>query len=459
MLTYPLTIQEISHETFKGDAILYIYVNNELKDALTLTQESKRPPTAYLEFSLDSSIQITSKDLNKGINLGTCSFTCDLLLNNPDSLILPLDSKSVISKVDSYPRPWIKLSLAANEKSFNSPKIRENIRDQDIFRAIQSELDLEKWKNTGLKQIREEMNSSELARVSIMQKLTKTVEKYEQEISELRNLIGKKALVARTSAESLRIMEGELKASREIWANREKNYETRIEMLRGENLKRSFEIKRMKEENFKTLKELDEVKSADKETGFIDLDLKHQKDQLEYTLKSLTQDVSLNRSNLNEAVDQIISFQTNNTKLRAYIAELEDKADNAVKDLNFDIMSLINTHLDALSIQAQVVQVTKNIFKIDNDSLYIYLENGELMTRIGTENITFVEWLQKNKWLCDGEEQATFEKPKRLDTVPEEEVEDETLISPVVFKKKEVKKSPIKQIKEFSPILKKKSGR
>ena len=51
---------------------------------------------------------------------------------------------------------------------------------------MKSELDIEKWKNTGLRQIREEMNASELARVSVMRKICSTADKYEKEISELK---------------------------------------------------------------------------------------------------------------------------------------------------------------------------------------------------------------------------------------------------------------------------------
>jgi hypothetical protein len=202
-------------------------------------------------------------------------------------------------------------------------------------------------------------------------------------------------------------------------------------------------------ENLKKIQENQETSENNRE-------LIEKKELLEFTLKNLKLELELNKSNLHEAVDQIINFQNNNTKLRAYIENLEEKTEKLVKEQNFDILSLVNTHLDALSIQADVSQVTKNIFKIDNDSLYLFLSNGELMTKVGTETVTFVEWLQKNKWLCE-EEQATFEKPKRLDTVPEEEGEDEVLASPVFEKKRNVKKSPGKVVKEYSPILRKKS--
>jgi hypothetical protein len=455
MLTYPLSILEINHDSFKGDAILYIYIENELKDAVTLTTESKKPPTVFLEFSSDSSIQITSKDLNNGVYLGSLSFRASLLLENSESIILPLNSSTQITSLEPAVLPWIKLSMAANEKSLKSPKNRENIRENDIFRAIQSELDLEKWKNTGLKQIREEMNSSELARVSVMQQLCKTVEKYEREISELRNSIGQKTLIARNSHETLKTMEEVLKASQTSWLAKQVFYEDRMKSLKCENLTRRQEILEIREKNLKMKENLKKIQE-NQETSENNRELIEKKELLEFTLKNLKLELELNKSNLHEAVDQIINFQNNNTKLRAYIENLEEKTEKLVKEQNFDILSLVNTHLDALSIQADVSQVTKNIFKIDNDSLYLFLSNGELMTKVGTETVTFVEWLQKNKWLCE-EEQATFEKPKRLDTVPEEEGEDEVLASPVFEKKRNVKKSPGKVVKEYSPILRKKS--
>lgn len=459
MTTLKLSILDITHPTFDGDAILYLYLDNELKDALTLTKEYKKAPTSTLEIYPDSVIQITSKDLNHGLFLGSCSFLSSLLIDNPSGVILPLNSESLITNLENFSIPTLTLCLVTNAKQIKSPKNRENLRDSDIYKAIQSEIDLEKWKNTGLKQIREEMNSSELARVSVMQKICKTVENYEQDIAELKEKIAHKALMGNYSGDTLKKMQNVLKDNRELWAAKETDYQSRISKLQEESAKRKQEISNLKQENSKTKEEISELNKNKGENLIIHSELEEKQCYLEFALKNIKLELELNKSNLCEAVEQIVSFQNNNTKLRGYIEALEEKSERVVKDENFDILSLVHTHLDALSIHANVVQVTKNIFKIDNDSLYLFLANCELMTQQGPHTLSFVEWLQRNKWFVDGEDQCNNEKPKRLDTVPEEEVEDEIPVSPVIVRKKAVKKSPVKNLKEFSPILKKKSNK
>ena len=459
MTTSKLSVLEITHPTFNGDAIIYLYLDNELKDALTLTQEFRKPPTSLLEINSDSVIQITSKDLNNGVFLGTCTFLSSLLIDNPSGIILPLNSESLITSLENFSIPTLTLCLNTNEKQLKSPKNRENLRDNDIFRAIQSEIDIEKWKNTGLKQIREEMNSSELARVSVMRNICKTVDKYEQEIAGLKEKIGNRALMANCSVETIKKLEEALKQCRQDWKKKEINYEAKLEQLKEDNTKRKSEICRLKQVNSQITEEITEVIKSQPEKEVTNYELEEKKSYLEFSLKNIKLELELNKSNLTEAVEQIVSFQNNNTKLRGYIEALEERTEKVVKEENFDILSLVHTHLDALSIPANVVQVTKNIFKIDNDSLYLFLASGELMTQQGPQTLTFVEWLQKNKWFFEGEDQGNYEKPKRLDTVPEEEVEDEIPTSPMVARKKPVKKSPVKSVKEYSPILKKKHNK
>ena len=115
--------------------------------------------------------------------------------------------------------------------------------------------------------------------------------------------------------------------------------------------------------------------------------------------------------------------------------------------------------MEMLSISAEEVKITENIYKIDNESLHLFIKNGELMTQQNSKELTFVEWLQKNKWKSVLGEDTEYlcEKSKKLDTVPEEDEDDEPIsLTPAKNQKRIARQSPpIKPKNDFSPAKKK----
>ena len=103
-------------------------------------------------------------------------------------------------------------------------------------------------------------------------------------------------------------------------------------------------------------------------------------------------ELEVTRENLNRTFDSISDYQIHNSSLRSYIQSFEEKREDFEKNENpVDPYNLIINHLDALSITAHVQKVTENIYKIDEESIHLFIKNGELMTQNNSKNITFVE--------------------------------------------------------------------
>ena len=121
-------------------------------------------------------------------------------------------------------------------------------------------------------------------------------------------------------------------------------------------------------------------------------------DDLELKIKLLEDEVSdkqreldINKKIMNEALEQLSHFQAHNSFLRSHIEAIEDKMKNIIKESPPDIFKLVQNHLEAMSISVKAVQVTENIFKIDNESLHIFVNKNELMVQQGGHTTTFVE--------------------------------------------------------------------
>ena len=208
-----LEILQLSDDNFQGYAILYIYSDSNLIDAVTLKKDFTASVLIPINSSFLQTIQITAKDLQTGFHIGSVSFPLSLLIDtNESSVFFLTSSQNNLQNDNSFIRIR---SCSIEESSQSLHKIRENDRDFDIQRALQSELDIEKWKNTGIKQIREEMNASELARVSVMKKICFTVEKYETEISELKSKLGTNSSKSGVIIRKKNKIEEEIKAAKQ----------------------------------------------------------------------------------------------------------------------------------------------------------------------------------------------------------------------------------------------------
>ena len=462
-----LEILEICDKNFNGDAILYIYSDKNLLDAVTLKNNLKKPAVTSISSSPSQSIIIIAKDLENGQPLGTISFQLSLLLTSstPIKLLLNYDGIQTISS--EYETGYILIFCSETiEDDHTLQQLRENSRENDIYRAMKSELEIEKWKNIGLKQIREEMNASELARVSVMKKLCYTVNKYEIEITEIKKKQRPDVTKCGILMDKKRKIEELCNTGKEIWMTKEREYLSKIEKLKESKILQQKEIARLKADKILINAEIASIKNLKNceklnQKKYENLDLLEKIELLKGTSKEKTNELEGKKYNLSEAFEHINMFQVHNTELRSYLQTIEEKIE-ANEENCLSILEIVNNHLDALSITATVLKITENIYKIDNESLHLFIKNNELMTQQDSKIITFVEWLQKNKWKSTAGEECEYinEKSKKLDTVPEEEEEDELLApyTPVKASKKATKKSPNckEKKKEFSPILSKK---
>lgn len=456
-----LEILQISHELYSGDAILYVYSDNNLIDAVTITKEFKKSASSALPASNTQIVQIIAKDLEHGNALGSAMFPISLVLEKSEPVKLSLVIPTIQSQECENESGFIKIVAKTSDeiKTF-SQKERENNRENDIYRAMKSELDIEKWKNIGLKQIREEMNSSELARVSVMQKMCKTVEAYEEELQSLKKTLADKNNTIQCETEKNYIQET-LKANRAEWESKSKKYEDHLQKLKKAREGQELEKKRIKAETIQYQAELMAIKLQQSQPKFQEnLENPEKIQNLKISLCDLKFELELNKSNLIEALERMEDFQAHNTKLRSYIQSLEEKSTKLVAEDFTDITQIIHNHLDLLSINATVVKITENLYKIDHETLYLYVKNGELMTQQDSKVLCFVEWLQKNKWKSYSREtEESCDKCKKLDTVPEEEDEDEIvfIMSPAKpVKQAAARKSPNARSRDYMPILRKK---
>ena len=92
MTEIDVEILKIIDETNKGDILCYIYSDNNLLDAVTLTEDLYEPAVTTLPSCPDQVIQIIAKDLLKSQSIGTIQFRLGLLLESSEPITLPMNS-------------------------------------------------------------------------------------------------------------------------------------------------------------------------------------------------------------------------------------------------------------------------------------------------------------------------------------------------------------------------------
>lgn len=474
-------IISIAHNNIKGDILCYIYADNNLLDAVTLTEDLYEPAVTTLPSYPDQVIQIIAKDLLRSQPIGTVQFRLGLLLESSEPVTLPMNSSLIEFIPAEIPKPYVQLKWYSKD---NIPKTTENLldkpEDNDIYKSMQSELEIEKWKNKGLKQLREEMNTSEMARVASVQKLQTIVDEYEKEIALLKKQIGITPYEQIISQQKQ--IEEEFFAAVNEWKSKEKEYIESIALLEEEKYQQDLEISKLKAESnlarleLETTKNILKVEKLKKEqTSQEELALKIK--VLEEEINEKKRELEINKKITNEALEQLNHFQVHNTFLRSHIEAIEEKLQEFIKESPPDIARLVQHHLEALEIPVKSTQVTENIFKIENETLHLYFDKNELMAQQGGKTITFIDWVQKFKWKNKTNHKRSKSEdvkvqPKDLsapvdailDIVPEAELEheEEPQKKPTTPVKapsaaKALKKSPSgKIIRNYSPILSKK---
>ena len=476
-------ILTIIHDNEKGDILCYIYSDSNLLDAVTLTEDLYEPAVTTLQSSPDQIIQIVAKDLLRSQPIGTLQFRLGLLLESSDFVTLPMNSTLLESIPDEITRPYIQLKWYSKDSASKKEEILERNEESEVFKAIQSELEVEKWKNRGLKQLREEMNASEMARVVAMQKLQSIVEEYEKELTLLKKQVGFNPY-DQFMEHQKNIEEEYIEAITE-WNDREKEYIESIAKLEEEKHKQDIDISKLRNEGMLVKLELDTCKNLLK----VEKIKKEQSSQEEMLVKirmledeidERQRELDINKKITDEALEQLSHFQVHNTFLRSHIESIEEKMQGMLKEPPPDIGRLVNHHLEALSVPLKVSQVTENIFKIGSETVHLYFDRGELMAQHGGKTIPFVQWIQHiqdkneaNHKRSKSEDHKLVSRDNacnleaKLDIVPEEEGEHEDEpkrkpTTPVKFTgyNKSVKKSPSGKIsRNYSPILHKKKGK
>ena len=477
-----IEILSINHDSDKGDILCYIYADNNLLDAVTLTEDLYEPAVTTLPSFPDQIIQIVAKDLVHGQPIGTIQFRLGLLLESQSAISLPMNSTIIECIPYEITKPFIQLKWYSKENMNKNTEISlEKNEENDMFKAMQSELEVEKWKNKGLKQMREEMTSSEMARISAMQKLQSIVDEYEKEISLLKKQMGYNPYDQILKQEK-QIEEEYINALTE-WKNKEKEYIENIALLEEEKYNQDTEISKLKSEGKLAKLELESLKSI-LAVEKIKNDYNTQEELL-ITIKALEDEIEekqreleINKKITDEALQQLSYFQVHNTFLRSHIESIEDKMQDMVKEKAPDIGKLVEHYLEGMSIPVKAVQVTENIFRIDNETIHLFIEKDELMAQQGEKKMTFVEWAQNlksknNHKRSKSEDTMAIGKETCnsleacLDIVPEAEAEIEeepqkrttTPVRAPVYNKV-IKRSPSGKIaRNYSPILSKKKGK
>lgn len=474
-------ILSIVHDSTKGDILCYIYSDNNLIDAVTITEDLYEPAVTTISSAPDQTIQIIAKDLLRSQQIGIVSFPLSLLLTQNIPISLPMNSSFIETLPSDPQKPFIRIQWFNKDISNRSKEpIFDNKNENEALKSAQAELEIEKWKNKGLKQLREEMNSSELARVSAMQKLQSIVEEYELEINLLKKQLGYNPY--EQIANQQKIFEEEFFCAINEWKSKEKNYIDSIAVLEEEKYSQDLEISKLRAEGqtakveLETCKNLLKIEKIKKEGSSQDellIKIKLLEDEIEEKQREL----EINKKITNEALEQLSNFQVHNTFLRSHIEVIEEKLQDYLKDSPPDIEKLIHHHLQALGISLTVQKVTENIYKIENETLHLFFERAELMVQQGGKTSSFVEWVQKYEWKnslshkrsksedvkVQSKESCTHNEAI-LDIVPEESLEQEE--EPTKRQKtpnkqqapsKNIKKSPSNKIlRNYSPILSKK---
>ena len=474
-------ILSIVHDSAKGDVLCYIYSDNNLIDAVTLTEDLYEPAVTTLSSSPDQTIQIIAKDLLRSQQIGIISFPLSLLLSHQIPITLPMNSSLIQSLPSDPPKPFIKLQwFNKNTTNHSKDSIPDCKNESEALKSAQAELEIEKWKNKGLKQLREEMNSSELARVSAMQKLQSIVEEYEQEINQLKKQIGLNPYEQILNQQ--KNFEDEFFSAINEWRDKERNYIDSIAVLEEEKYSQDLEISKLRAEGEIARAELEmcknvlKVERMKKDMGSQE-DLMIRLKLLEDEIEEKQRELEINKKITNEALEQLSHFQVHNTFLRSHIEVIEEKLQDYLKDSPPDIEKLIHQNLQALGLSLIVLQVTENIFKIENETLHLFFDRAELMVQHGGKTLSFVEWVQKYEWKNNSSHKRSKSEDVKvqtkevytnseviLDIVPEEEVEHEEeptkrqkTPSKQQVNSKGLKKSPSgKILRNYSPILSKK---
>jgi hypothetical protein len=474
-------ILSISHDNSKGDILCYIYADNNLLDAVTLTEDLYEPAVTTLQSVSDQVIQIVAKDLLRSQPIGTVQFRLGLLLESKNTMTLPMSTNLVDSIPDEVTKPYINLKWYPKDSSSKNQLFYEPSDNNEVLKSMQNELEIEKWKNSGLKQLREEINSSEIARLTAMHKLQGIVDDYEKEIQVLKKQIGlstyEQVVLQQKQAE-----EEYLKIVNE-WKNKEKDYIENISMLEEEKLNKDIEISKLKAEGqlikleleaCKNVLKLEKIKKDQNSEEELLLKIKILEDEIEEKQREL----EINKKITNEALEQLSHFQVHNTFLRSHIESIEHKMQNLTQETSEEISQLVQYHLEAMSIPIKAIQVTENIFKIGNETIHLFFDKNELMVQQGGKTLLFVDWLQRNQWKTFANHKRSKSEENKnpcketngsldpcLDTVleVENEHEDEPAkknYTPVKNSAAvKVKKSPSgKIIRSYSPILSKKKA-
>jgi hypothetical protein len=87
-----LEILQLSDDNFQGYAILYIYSDSNLIDAVTLKKDFTASVLIPINSSFLQTIQITAKDLQTGFHIGSVSFPLSLLIDTNESSVFFLTS-------------------------------------------------------------------------------------------------------------------------------------------------------------------------------------------------------------------------------------------------------------------------------------------------------------------------------------------------------------------------------
>lgn len=474
-------ILTIIHDSEKGDILCYIYSDNNLLDAVTLTEDLYEPAVTTLQSGPDQVIQIVAKDLLRSQPIGTIQFRLGLLLASPDFITLPMNTPMIEKVPREISKPYIQLKWYP--KSQKIEKNSEFQEENNAFKSMQSELEVEKWKNRGLKQLREEVNASEMARVMAMQKLQGIVQEYELEITSLKKQIGFNPYDQLVRQQ--RQVEEEYIQSVSDWNLKEKEYIESISQLEEEKHCQDIEISRLKSEGMlvkleletcKNMLKIEKIKKDNNSQDELESKIKLLEDEIEEKQREL----EINKKITSEALDQLSHFQMHNTFLRGHIEAIEDQMQGFLNEPAPDIGKIVQDHLEALAIPGKFYQITENIFKINNETLHLFFDKGELMAQHGGKTIPFEKWLENSQAKNESmHKRSKSEDPKicnkefsngievTLDVVPEEADDHEEEprkkpVTPVKFAagNKAIRKSPSgKLIRSYSPILHKKKSK
>ena len=417
-MEFRLTISGISSEYSEKDLAFYLYIQNTLLDVYTEIEPNDIEWFKYLEGTLKISVvDLVVEENSPGEAFIQMHQLKDRWENNSSTAQLQLHKNNQLQNT------WIEVKYEFVESN-SQPSEIETLKDN--LSSAKRNLDFEKKRSENNTKLQEQLNVCELSRVSLLSKIEKLKVHYDSRIKELCDIIEK---LREDLAESQTLKETDLvqkeKAKRQaIMTQHNKlanTYAQELESWKSRETQLIQQLKQTEDEKSKLHSEISNLKNKvtvlESENKYNESELKLQKlkntqEDQEY-LKTKIQDLETELSNLkfsyeeqtkltHEAMKQLDYAHEFNNELQAECGLLESKLEEWVGDYSEEIVvrepsieELLDNVTRSMTLPPQIEKVTDNIYRINKETVHLFVKNGMLYIEQGKKILLFNEWVKE----------------------------------------------------------------